>query len=269
MRYLAIDFETNGRPHDRVYPCGAFPTQVSVTAFEPASGQITHLYDTYIRGARSLTRWVMDNTPVSFRILEHAPPAMEVSAALADLCRAGDVVVAHNAQFDLGMVLPKIADDAHPLFGCLTICTMREAWVRQAVGKLPKLQDLCALLDVPFDPVAAHDAAYDTMALAACMKEAHLRGHSWSTRLRPRPPDRGLFLDRQVPGRGRDGITTRAARTHLRTPAELPPRPASPRRSRSRSPAILVRPQDTPDDLTTDQHSPGQVLKPSADQHDN
>ena len=45
MRYLAIDFETNGRPCDRVGPCGAFPTQVSVTAFVPSTGKVLHLYD--------------------------------------------------------------------------------------------------------------------------------------------------------------------------------------------------------------------------------
>ncbi len=45
MRYLCIDFETNGRPNDWVLPCGAFPTQVSVTACVPATREMTHLYD--------------------------------------------------------------------------------------------------------------------------------------------------------------------------------------------------------------------------------
>ena len=85
MRYLAIDFETNGRPNDYVLPCGAYPTQVSVTAFVPASGEIVHLYDSLIHGARSLTDWVIQNTPVRLELLQNAPSAKEVSAALAEL----------------------------------------------------------------------------------------------------------------------------------------------------------------------------------------
>jgi len=104
MRYLAIDFETNGRPCDRVLPCGAFPTQVSVDAFDLDSGEVVHLYDSFIHGARSLSEWVVENTPVTLEILDCAPSAKEVADALADLWVDGDVIAAHNCTFDLGTV---------------------------------------------------------------------------------------------------------------------------------------------------------------------
>ena len=116
MRYLCLDFETNGRPQDRVQPCGAFPTQVSVTAFVPATDEVTQLYDSYIYGAESLSDWVLCNTPVRLKLLETAPSGKEVSAALAALWQEGDIVVAHNAQFDICTVLPKIACPDHPFF---------------------------------------------------------------------------------------------------------------------------------------------------------
>ena len=183
MRYLAIDFETNGRPCDRVLPCGAYPTQVSVSAFVPASGEVLHLYDSFIHGARSLTDWVLENTPVTLELLQNAPPAAEVSAALAELWQAGDIVVAHSTCFDLGMVLPKIAKWDHPFLTAPRICTMREAWPRKALGKMQSLSDLCGLLRVPFKAAEAHDATYDTMALARCMKEAHLKRYSWTVKV--------------------------------------------------------------------------------------
>jgi DNA polymerase III epsilon subunit-like protein len=183
MRYLAIDFETNGRPNDYVLPCGAYPTQVSVTAFVPASGEIVHLYDSLIHGARSLTDWVIQNTPVRLELLQNAPSAKEVSAALAELWQKGDIVVAHNAVFDLGCVLPKIAQYDHPFLTGPRICTMRESWVKLACGKLPVLGDLRSRLGVSFVAADAHDATYDTFALARCLKEAHLRRHSWSVKV--------------------------------------------------------------------------------------
>jgi DNA polymerase III epsilon subunit-like protein len=192
-RYLCIDFETNGRPNDRVLPCGAFPTQVSVTAYVPATGEVTHLYDSYIRGAQSLSDWVQDNTPVTMHKLEDAHVHEEVSIALAKLWQEGDTIVAHNAGFDLGTVLPKIAWVEHPFFSCPTICTMREPWIRKAIGKQPSLADLCEFFNVPFQANLAHDATYDTHVLASCMMAAHRDGCAWSSRVRPRPSKIGVF----------------------------------------------------------------------------
>ena len=101
QRCLVIDFETNGRPCDAERPCGAFPTQVSVDAFDLETGEITHLYDSFIRGAETLSEWVVKNTPVSLKKLDKAPYSWEVAEALAKLWKPGDVIVAHNVSFDL------------------------------------------------------------------------------------------------------------------------------------------------------------------------
>ncbi len=193
MRYLCLDFETNGRPQDRVNPCGAFPTQVSVTAFVPATDEVTQLYDSYIFGASSLSAWVELNTPVTLKVLATAPSGAEVSAALAALWQEGDIVVAHNAQFDLRVVLSKIGWFDHPFFAAPSICTMRQPWSRQIGGKTPNMSELCGFFAVPYDNKSAHDARYDSNVLACCMKAIHRDGLACATKLLDRPVNQSLF----------------------------------------------------------------------------
>ena len=187
MKYIIVDFETNGRPCDRVLPKGGYPTQVSVEGFDPLTGEVTHLYDSFVRGALSLSQWVQDNTSVTLEKLKDAPAPCEVSQALADLWEEGDIVVAHNVGFDLDLVLPHIAGPTHPLLNAPAIDTMRERWAMQAFNKLPKLKELCARLEVHFEDSYAHDATYDAQALAKCMQAAHERGLTWTAKKR-RPP---------------------------------------------------------------------------------
>ena len=57
-RYICLDFETNGFPtrgaerRDWPLPFSSFPTQISVDIVE--GGEVSHAFDTYIRGATSL-----------------------------------------------------------------------------------------------------------------------------------------------------------------------------------------------------------------------
>ena len=184
MRYLAIDFETNGRADDPVLPCGAYPTQVSVTAFVPGTGEIAHLYDSYIRGAESLSDWVTQNTPMSLELIADAPTPDMVSEALKGLWREGDVVVAHNAKFDLEQVLPKIAAPDHPFRWSPSICTMKQHY---GFPGWPTFSFLCGMLGVIYDRKKAHSATYDSQALAKCLQAAHARNVAWRVGYPPRP----------------------------------------------------------------------------------
>ena len=184
MRYLVLDFETNGLPNEKwLQPCPAFPTQVSVDAFVPATGEVLHLYDTFIRGALDLTPWVLQHTPVTHELLDRGLHPEDVASALEGLWQEGDILVAHNAQFDLGQVLPKMVCPTHPFLAAPFICTKLEAWVRKEAGKTPKLSTLCNLLGVPFHEDQAHDATYDTRVLALCLKAAHEAGRTWSLKV--------------------------------------------------------------------------------------
>jgi DNA polymerase III alpha subunit (gram-positive type) len=206
MRYLCLDFETNGRPQDWVRPCGAFPTQVSVTAFVPATDEVTQLYDSFIYGAESLSDWVESNTPVRLKLLETGQSGDEVSAALAALWQEGDIVVAHNAQFDLRTVLSKIAWFDHPFFANPSICTMCQPWARKITGKQPTMSKLCGFFKVPYTAKSAHDARYDSKALACCMKAIHKGGLVCAMKLRERPVKQGQYTIYK-PGFAPKGLT--------------------------------------------------------------
>ena len=65
MRYVCLDFETNGfslkgaKFEDWTLPFSSYPVQLSVDAVE--DGEVSHLYDTVIRGATSRAPWAQEN----------------------------------------------------------------------------------------------------------------------------------------------------------------------------------------------------------------
>ena len=66
MRFVCIDFETNGFPAGGAdcMPFSSYPIQVSVDVVDPDS-RVEHIYDSCIRGATRLAPWVCQNVPVS------------------------------------------------------------------------------------------------------------------------------------------------------------------------------------------------------------
>jgi DNA polymerase III epsilon subunit-like protein len=179
MRFLAIDFETNGLLSDDVLPSGAFPTQVSVTAYDPDLDQIEHLYDSYIHGAQSLSQWVLDNTHIRLELLRNAPPPELVSAHLASLWQEGDVVAAHNVRFDLDTVLLKIASQDHPFSRSQRLCTMSQTWC--PLLDKPRFVHVCRELGVPYDISQSHSATHDSLTVAQCLQAAHRLGKPMRT----------------------------------------------------------------------------------------
>jgi DNA polymerase III alpha subunit (gram-positive type) len=171
MRFLAIDFETNGLAGASVLPCGAFPTQVSVTAYDPELDEIEHLYDSYIHGAETFSQWALDNTRITLELLQNAPAPELVSEKLANLWQEDDVVAAHNTTFDLETVLTKIAPREHPFLQCQRLCVMSQGW---APGlDRPRLVQLCDALGVEYDLEKNHTAKEDSLAVAKCIQAAH------------------------------------------------------------------------------------------------
>lgn len=60
-----------------------------------------------------------------------------------------------------------------------TFDTMKQARWATANGKIPRLGELAACLDVPYDPAKGHAAEYDVSVMAACFFEARRLG--WFT----------------------------------------------------------------------------------------
>ena len=95
-------------------PWSSYPIQLSVDFVE--HGEVTHAMDAMIRGATQLSPWVRKNVIVTLNDLEER--GVDFKGALqqlADMLREGDVIVAHNAQFDLETVLARTADKLYYL----------------------------------------------------------------------------------------------------------------------------------------------------------
>ena len=182
-RYVCVDFETNGFPEKNamLLPWSSYPIQVSLSAVE--NGEVIHLYDSYIQGAESVSKWVMDNTNVSFKKLNKAPRLREDIKQIAALLQPTDWLVAHNAHFDLETCLIRTCEresiyneDLHKILSLPRFCTMQCSYMKSVPPKRHSMETLCQHFNVDWDKTSAHDAAYDSLKLALCVAEAHRRG---------------------------------------------------------------------------------------------
>ena len=187
MRYLCLDFETNGFSERNAefknwtLPFANHPVQLSVHAVE--DGEVSHLYETVICGVTSRSKWAQDNIRLTLEEIANGIPFDQMIDELADLIKTGDVLVAHNASFDIGMCIGTAARrirydiDLGAIDMILTaprFCTLRCAYCKTTLCKQPNMQQLCDHFEVKL--VNAHDAAGDSLALAQCVAEALRRG---------------------------------------------------------------------------------------------
>jgi DNA polymerase III epsilon subunit-like protein len=186
MRFVCIDFETNGFPIKGApkehcpLPFSSYPIQISVDVVDPDLS-VEHIYDASIRGATQLSRWTRQNVPVALEDFDNSKDLRQIIADLAGLLREGDPIVAHNADFDLNTVLActasRLGIDTPELRQVLKtprFCTMHCEHSRFVFGRMPKLADLCAHFEICLEH--ADDATADSAALAECVAEALRRG---------------------------------------------------------------------------------------------
>jgi DNA polymerase III alpha subunit (gram-positive type) len=180
MRYVCIDFETNGFPEGGSWtlPFSSFPIQLSVDIVE--DGEVNHAYDTIIAGATSFGNWVKNNVHITVAEAAKGKPFRQVLEDLANILQEGDTIVAHNANFDLNMAIGRTANKLGITTPALLkilqtprFCTMKCSYTKALQGG-SSMKDLCAHFQVTLEN--AHDARADSAALAECVAEAWRRG---------------------------------------------------------------------------------------------
>ena len=187
MRYLCLDFETNGfgkknaPPSEWTLPFASYPIQLSIHSVDGDTGDVEHVYVTLIRGATRLSPWTIKNTPIKLGDLVAGKPFQEVLEDFAALIQPGDVLVAHNVSFDLDTAVAETArrlslhgDALHKVLEAPRFCTMSCAYTKLVFRRRVKLQKLCEHFQVTL--VNAHDARADSKALAECVSEGVRRG---------------------------------------------------------------------------------------------
>ena len=194
MKYLCVDFETNGFSvpkkgvwvplEDWTLPFSSYPIQVSADLVD--DGVVEHAYDAVVSGATSLSPWTKQNVSLTLSEIAAGKPFAEVLSDLAVLVDENTTIVAHNASFDLNIALRRTAvklglGNSPSLKKIMELpakqrfCTMRCAYSKAVFGsKQPKLADLCEHFGVELRD--AHDARADSLALAQCVAEALRRG---------------------------------------------------------------------------------------------
>ncbi len=186
MRYLCIDFETNGffvRGAEAKYkslPFCSYPVQVGVHAVE--DGVVSPLYRAVICGATSMNKWCQENIRLTRAEIANGIPFQQMITELAALMEPGDVMVAHKVEFDVGTCIGSTARmleyDSPELQRILTaprFCTMLCAYSKETFNnRWPTMARLCGHFQVELTD--AHDAVVDSLALANCVAEALRRG---------------------------------------------------------------------------------------------
>ncbi len=87
-----------------------------------------------------------------------------------------DVVVAHNAEFDMAFLAVELNRAKLPLPDIQVFCTIENGIGTTALGKKPNLRELCWAFGIDYDEDAAHAADYDVDVLSAALFEGVRRG---------------------------------------------------------------------------------------------
>lgn len=117
---------------------------------------------------------------ISLDMVASEPTWDLIAPHVAGTIQPAVMAVAHNGDdFDFDFLRREFARVGQPCVWPRTFDTMKEARWATHNGKLPKLLELAASLDIPFDPTKAHAAEYDVSIMARCFFEARRIG--WFT----------------------------------------------------------------------------------------
>ena len=176
MRFLALDFETNGLRADskQPLPWGNDPVSVALWAVG-ADRSICQLYSSKISGATSFNSWASEHHDFTPQDLVSEPDFEEVLGRLAAAVAKDDVLVCHNVGYDIGKVLAPMCRaqglDGAKLLELPRVCTCKGGWASTVLdGKWLSLGELCNCFGVK--QTTARTADGDAKALASCIAAA-------------------------------------------------------------------------------------------------
>lgn len=157
LDFVAMDFETAAGPWD---------TACSVSLVRVRNGQIVDRYSTLINPECEFSPFNIRINHITPEMVEDAPTFPEIVPALCDFI-GDDVLVAHNASFDMGVLTSMFKRYQVPMPHFDSLCSVQAA--RRAYPDFPdhKLKTLCDKLDISLEN--HHDAACDACACANVM----------------------------------------------------------------------------------------------------
>ncbi len=168
MILTGIDLETTGIDHAK----GERIIEISMVKVNSEAWDVAwSLYNSRCNPRRTIQAGATAVHHITNDMLEDEPYFEDIADDILKFIKGTDVLVAHNMGFDgpfLASELDRISKDipdAPQLF-----CTMENGRWATAIGKFPKLEELCFACGVSYDPEAAHAASYDTDRMMHCLK---------------------------------------------------------------------------------------------------
>lgn len=175
-RIVGIDTETTGLDPDK----GHKIIEIGLNMFETVDGK------TFRKMGKTWTRRVNPKRPIdaaaqavhgiSAEDLVGCPTFEEVAPTLLKLLKAANLLVAHNANFDVPFIVYELASVGLECPELEVFCTMESGRPATALGKLPNLGELCWAMDVSYNPDEAHAADYDIDKTMECFFRGVGRG---------------------------------------------------------------------------------------------
>lgn len=129
-------------------------------------------YTQRINPMRPIDKAAQEVHGISLHDLKNQPKWEDIAGDVSKYLNDADIIVAHNADFDLPFVAHELERANIPLPKGRVFCTMENGRTATPLGKLPNLGELCFAFGVPYDPSSAHAAQYDV----DCMMKCFFRG---------------------------------------------------------------------------------------------
>ena len=169
LRLGVVDLETTGLSQQQ----GHRIIEVGFAMFKTDNGKdFTKMGSTLskrINPKREIDQKAFDVHGIALSDLAHCETWEMFAPKMGKLVKACDILVAHNAAFDLPFIGGEFERVGVDYGDCEMFCTMESGRFATAMGRVPSLKALCWSFGVEYDEEEAHSAAYDVDRTALCL----------------------------------------------------------------------------------------------------
>lgn len=165
---LGIDLETTGldvAKGDQIIEVGIVKVEYdTVTGDYKSLGKFVQLIDPTV----TITAAAQNIHHISIYDVEGKPTWKEIGPKVHKIISQADLIVAHNAQFDIGFLDVEFYRIGLEIPEVEVFCTMENGRFATFEGKIPNLRVLCEAFDIEYDLSKAHGAEYDIILTLKC-----------------------------------------------------------------------------------------------------
>ena len=169
--FVGLDTETTGlkvEKNDRIIEIALIGYEINIVDQEEVPKEIFR-YVKRLNPGKSIDPKAQLIHGISHADLVGKQTFNEIEPFVTKILSKADVIVAHNAMFDITFIANEysLINKTMPS-DAICVDTMSDGRWATSNGKNPNLSELCYALEVDYDPLAAHGAAYDVDVMMQC-----------------------------------------------------------------------------------------------------